>query len=106
MKIIAIVGMAGSGKSVLSNYLGTKGFPSIWFGEIIITVCPSCGSNKIKRVRRNWTGKFKRKTYMVPDLTYYECADCGERVYNRQAMQKIEDHSPAFAKSRIEKKSA
>jgi dephospho-CoA kinase len=36
MKILAIVGMAGSGKSVISNYLRNKGFPIIRFGEIII----------------------------------------------------------------------
>ena len=73
---------------------------------IKITICPSCGDNKIKGVRRNWTGKFKGKTYMVPNLEYYECADCGEKVYDRQAMRKIEAYSPAFGKPRVEKKSA
>jgi len=71
-----------------------------------ISTCPSCGSSKIKKVRRNWTGSFKSKTYMVPNLEYYECADCGEKVYDRQAMRKIEAHSPAFSKLRVEKKSA
>jgi dephospho-CoA kinase len=41
MKVIAIVGMPGSGKSVLSNYFRSKGYPVIRFGEIII--------NEIKR---------------------------------------------------------
>jgi dephospho-CoA kinase len=36
VKILAIVGMPGSGKSALSDYLKTKGFPVIRFGEIII----------------------------------------------------------------------
>jgi YgiT-type zinc finger domain-containing protein len=71
-----------------------------------ITVCPSCGSNTIKKVRRNWTGKVSGRTYIVPNLEYYLCPHCGEKVYDRQAMRKIEAHSPAFAKRPVEKKSA
>ena len=36
VRIIAIVGMPGSGKSVVAGYLKTHGFPMIYFGEIII----------------------------------------------------------------------
>jgi YgiT-type zinc finger domain-containing protein len=64
-----------------------------------ITVCPSCGSSKIKKVRRNWPGKFQGQCYTVPSLEFYECPVCGEKVYDRQATRKIEDHSPAFAKT-------
>jgi YgiT-type zinc finger domain-containing protein len=65
---------------------------------INITICPTCGSNKIKKVRRRWTGKVKDKTYTVPNLEYYECPDCGEKVYDREAMQRIESYSPVFSK--------
>jgi YgiT-type zinc finger domain-containing protein len=71
-----------------------------------ITVCPSCGSNTIKEIRRNWTGKVNGQTYVVPNLEYYICPQCGEKIYDRQAMRKIEAHSPAFAKGPVEKKSA
>ena len=71
-----------------------------------ITICPTCGSDEIKRVRRNWTGKVQGKTYTVPALEFYECPDCGERVYDRQAMRKIETHSPAFSRRRVEKRTA
>ena len=71
-----------------------------------ISICPSCGSDKIKRLRRNWTGTFKDQTYVVPNLVYYACSSCGEKVYDREAMQKIEAHSPAFAKGQPEKQSA
>jgi YgiT-type zinc finger domain-containing protein len=71
-----------------------------------ITVCPSCGSNKIKKVRRAWNGTFKGKTYRVPRLQYYECPDCGERIYDRDAMREIEAHSPAFSRLRPKRKSA
>jgi YgiT-type zinc finger domain-containing protein len=73
---------------------------------IQITICPSCGSGNIKKVRRNWTGQFGGQTYIVPSLEFYECSDCGEKVYGRQAMRKIEAYSPAFAKAHKGKKSA
>lgn len=37
VKILAIVGMPGSGKSVVANYLKNNGSPIIRFGEIIIS---------------------------------------------------------------------
>jgi YgiT-type zinc finger domain-containing protein len=71
-----------------------------------ITVCPSCGSHALKKFRRNWTGKTKEQTYVVPNLEYYVCPQCGETIYDREAMRKIEAHSPAFTKRRSERKSA
>ena len=35
VKIIAIVGMSGSGKSVAVDYLTDKGYPKIYFGGMI-----------------------------------------------------------------------
>ena len=63
-----------------------------------ITTCPSCGSEKIKKVKKNWKGEFQGRTYTVPALEYHECPSCGEKIYDREAMRKIESHSPAFAK--------
>ncbi len=60
-----------------------------------ITECPTCGSSKIKRVRRDWTETFEGETYTVPDLEFWKCPDCGEEIYDRGAMRKIEAHSPA-----------
>ena len=65
-----------------------------------ITVCPSCGSTKIKKVRRDWSGEFNGQMYTVPSLEFYECPACGERVYDRQAMREIQQHSPAFVRTR------
>jgi len=67
---------------------------------IRITKCPTCGSRRIKKVRRNWKGSYRGKTYVVPALEYYACPDCGEEVYDRDAMRKIEAHSPAYARPR------
>lgn len=65
-----------------------------------ITVCPTCNSDKIKKVRRNWTSKTQSKTYIVPNLEYYECPVCDEKVYDREAMQKIESYSPVFTQKK------
>jgi len=71
-----------------------------------ITTCPSCGSRKIRKIRRNWAGIFKGKKYTVPNLRYYECPECGEKVYDRDAMRDIEVHSPAFERAHPKRKSA
>ena len=71
-----------------------------------IASCPNCGSREIKKVRRNLSGKFHGETYLVPALDYYECPDCGEKVYDRQSMKKIESYSPAFSKKHVERKTA
>lgn len=66
---------------------------------VAFSKCPSCGSNKIKKVRRKWTGRFHGQTYSVPRLEFHECPVCGEKVYDREAMRKIETHSPALVKA-------
>jgi YgiT-type zinc finger domain-containing protein len=73
---------------------------------IKITTCPSCSSKKIKKIRRNWTGQFEGQIYTVPSLEYCECPDCGEKVYDREAIKRIQEYSPAFEKSQVKKKSA
>jgi YgiT-type zinc finger domain-containing protein len=69
-----------------------------------ITKCPSCGSNKIERIRSDWNDEYQGATYTVPELEYYECPECGERVYDCGAMRKIEMHSPAFKRTRPQKR--
>jgi YgiT-type zinc finger domain-containing protein len=69
-----------------------------------ITHCPTCGSDRIEKVQRTLTGEFRGQPYSVPALEFYECPDCGERVYDRDAMRQIEAHSPAFAGAHIDTK--
>ena len=64
-----------------------------------ITQCPSCGSNNIEKVRKNWKGECNGQAYAVKNLEFYECPDCQEKVYDREAMRAIEAASPAFAKA-------
>lgn len=66
--------------------------------KLNITHCPTCGSEQIKSVCRDWTGTYRGQTYVVPALAFYECPVCGERVFEREALRKIQAYSPAFAK--------
>jgi YgiT-type zinc finger domain-containing protein len=68
-----------------------------------ITSCPSCGSEKIRKVRRKWQGECHGQTYTVEKLEFYECPDCGEKLYDREAMRTIQADSPAFAKAAASK---
>lgn len=68
---------------------------------LTITKRPACGSNKIRKVRRKWTGQFHGQTYSVPGLEFHECPACGEKVYDREAMRKIETYSPALMRARV-----
>lgn len=63
-----------------------------------LTMCPVCGFS-IDKIQDDWVGKFKDEKYIVPDLEFYRCSNCGEEVYSRDAMQKIESCSPAFRAS-------
>lgn len=68
--------------------------------KLQITECPSCASPRIKHVRKNLRRTWKGHAYVVPNLEHWQCPDCGEHVYDRDAMQRIEAHSPAYAKRR------
>jgi len=61
-----------------------------------IKTCPTCGSEKIRRVARDVTRKYKGRTYIVPNVGFYNCLNCGEKVYDHEAMLKIETYSPAY----------
>lgn len=61
-----------------------------------IITCPSCGSRNIKKVRRAVSHEIDGETYTVPGITYHACAECGERVYDGNAVSKMQAASPAF----------
>jgi endogenous inhibitor of DNA gyrase (YacG/DUF329 family) len=65
-----------------------------------IVACPTCGSERIKLVCRAWKGKTGNISFSIPSLSYYECPECNEKVYPKEAMRKIEDFSPVFKNRR------
>lgn len=67
--------------------------------ELTIKRCPTCGSTKIRKVKRDWRGQYHGRSYSVASLSFFECPACGERVYDRKAMHRIEEKSPALGKA-------
>jgi YgiT-type zinc finger domain-containing protein len=61
---------------------------------IEITKCPTCGSRRIRNVRRKVPRTFRGRPYTVPGLQFHECPACGEGVYSPEAMRKIQVHRP------------
>ncbi len=64
-------------------------------------VCPTCGSTRVKRVRKTITRTFRGKSYKVPGVDFHQCLECGEAIFSPEAVSKIEAHSPAFAASKV-----
>lgn len=61
-----------------------------------IRTCPTCGSERIQWVVRDVSRKYRGQTYIVPSVGFYDCPNCGEKVYDREAMLKIEAYSPSY----------
>ena len=66
-----------------------------------ITRCPTCSSDQINKVCRDWTGAYQGQSYVVPEVAFYECPVCGERVFDWESLGKIQARSPAFAKRSV-----
>ena len=66
-----------------------------------ISSCPTCGSQKLRRVRRDFEGEYQGDAYRVEGLEFFECPDCGEKIYSREAMRRIEAKSPAFVSRKV-----
>ena len=66
--------------------------------QLTIKLCPNCGSDRIAKVCRDWKGKYQNKVYTVPQLAFYECPVCSERVFAPEAIAKIRAYSPAYGK--------
>ena len=71
-----------------------------------LNVCPNCGNKNLKNVRQTVTGTRQGKRYSAPSVEFYECPDCGERIYDPVAVQQIEQHSHVAVKRRPARKIA
>jgi YgiT-type zinc finger domain-containing protein len=67
--------------------------------RLSITRCPTCGSGSIRRVRRDLRREVRKQKYVVRGLEFHECPECGEKVFDRQAMRRIQAASPAYTRA-------
>ena len=72
--------------------------------RIKLGVCPNCYGKNLKKVRKTVTGTREGKRYSIPAVEFYECPDCGEKVYDPAAMRQIEQRSHAHVKTRSAKR--
>ena len=74
--------------------------------RIKLSVCPNCSSKNLKKVRKTVSGTRQGKRYSVPAVEFYECPDCGERVYDPAAIRQIEQRSQAGIRNKSAKRIA
>ncbi|MBI3535835.1 MAG: YgiT-type zinc finger protein, partial [Deltaproteobacteria bacterium] len=48
--------------------------------KLLITICPICDSKKIKKIIGNLNCKRDKHYFTVPNITYYFCQSCGEKL--------------------------
>jgi YgiT-type zinc finger domain-containing protein len=53
------------------------------------TRCPSCGGLSVRRVRRNVRTKVGDEEITVRQVVIEECYDCGERLYDLDALRAL-----------------
>ena len=56
--------------------------------------CPTCGSSRIRKVRKTVRRTARGRAFSVPCLVFHECLSCGEQVFSPHAMEKIEARRP------------
>jgi YgiT-type zinc finger domain-containing protein len=59
-----------------------------------VRTCPTCGVGKLRRVTRDVECNFRGHVYIAPDIEFSECPNCGEKLYDQQALRKMESFRP------------
>ena len=55
-----------------------------------ITACPTCGQKTLRRHKRDIRGTYKGRPYVARNVEVEDCSNCGERLFDLEAMRKIE----------------
>ena len=56
-----------------------------------LVVCPLCGSPSIKKKKGVYKFYLQGEPLSTPAIQYWECPNCGEAFFDRQANKKIDD---------------
>lgn len=54
-----------------------------------VSHCPTCGGKRIRRVTRDVSGTFRGQEYLARKVTFEQCPDCGEQLFDHAAMEKL-----------------
>jgi YgiT-type zinc finger domain-containing protein len=55
------------------------------------SVCPLCGSSAIQKKRGHYKFNIKGKSIAAPLVQYWECPNCGEAFFDKQANKRIDE---------------
>jgi dephospho-CoA kinase len=61
IKIVAFVGLAGSGKSTVADYITAKGYPKVYFGGVILDAMKAAGIEDTPENEKDFREKFRQK---------------------------------------------
>jgi YgiT-type zinc finger domain-containing protein len=54
-----------------------------------LRTCPICSSRRIRKVRRTFSQIIRGQEVHVPNVECYECPNCGNRIYDPAAADKV-----------------
>lgn len=61
VKIVAFVGLAGSGKSTAADYITDKGYPKVYFGGVVLDAMKAAGIEDTPENEKEFREELKRK---------------------------------------------
>jgi YgiT-type zinc finger domain-containing protein len=64
-------------------------------------VCPLCGSSAIKKKRGSYALNIKGELVLTPVVQYWECPNCDEAFFDRQANMQIDEALLSGRKRRL-----
>jgi len=77
---------------------------AIGMSGVKITRCPTCGSKRIRRVRRDVTIDVGDIHFVAPDVVFEECPNSGEQLFDLAAMEQIQAHRPPTARAKVRRR--
>lgn len=54
-----------------------------------LKTCPICSGSRIKKVRRTFSQIVNGRRVRIASVECYKCPDCGERIYDPAAADKV-----------------
>ena len=74
--------------------------------QLIVKTCPTCGSKRIRRVKRDIKSTRGGEPYVAHHIEIEECPNCGERLFSPEALDQIAARRPQTGKRTHTRKSA
>ena len=62
--------------------------------KLVIKTCPTCGSKRIRRVKRDIPSNRGAEPYVAHGIEIEECPVCGERLFSPEALHEIAAQQP------------